>query len=224
VAYTQWAVATTEVETKVQSVKQPSAVAEPTKPQEEKPSLIVQTGVSFTAGIVAAWLTTAILEFRSRRVSRKRLMKAIAIEANLSIEAMKPVIEAANETLKYAEQVHEAVLGGKSFDMVTKLYSGWVNYAPSVPFLESIERVEENEARAIIKYLDHWGRFQEIEKRYATALDELLKCLPDNPGQCGLRTQDLADQVRENLRELCRVATQIKDEAHEIEKLAAKIR
>ena len=100
-----------------------------------------------------------------------------------------------------------------SFDLITALPEGWVFSAPEIELLGHGEKVDDQQAYAVGKYLNYWNMLIEYEQRYRGALSEVLNLLAaDSPG-AKIAIREYAVRVRDNLRELADACAQVHAQA-----------
>jgi hypothetical protein len=167
------------------------------------------SGSGAAGGFLAAFLVNAIQNWWTTRAARIRLLEALRAEAETAIYAVTPIVRAVEETLDHAATLRDLIEAGTrpEFAQITKLYAGWVVYAPDYPVLDISLKLKGKEIELSIQYFDRWARLVEIERRYAAAHAALLHSVR-NPLPC-IEMTETAHQIHGYLDDMGKVGGEL---------------
>lgn len=183
-------------------------------------------GALFTVGTgaVGFHISQAILYRRTRRA----LLIGLKEEATTAKRAVAHMLTGVRETVPDAEAVVKAVKGGQlPFELLNKLYSGWIIYAPAYSLVDTVTKItrwnkklSERQIHVVIAYFDLWSTVSVIEKSYSAAHAKLvgLSSKIKDPKE-RTRIEETASQVHECLSHLAEKAQNLLDAAREVEGL-----
>jgi hypothetical protein len=180
--------------------------------------------VTVLAGAIGFHVSQVILYRRTRRT----LLIALKEEAVTAKRAVVHMLTGVQETVPAAAAIVKSVEDGTlPFELLNKLYSGWIIYVPAYSMIETVakltrwdKKLSEKQIHVVIAYLDLWSVVSVVERSYSAShakLVELSSKIDDDKERTRIR--ETASQVHECLSQLADKAQRLLDAAREVEKL-----